>query len=217
MRRFIFLFVLGAATTAAAQVTLSLGLHPGHFAPLTFVVPGSAALIIGTALAITGLLGLGEKYQHLSERLGPLLKGKYITDDIDTPLRRTEDLENQGRSFWRAYRHAAFALCLFIAGLLAISLALIHTSMLLYMAGLSAGVAILGMVGLLWTFQALRTARRYHRCAATTCLLLEALPDQEEELAAPRSTSRVRWSSSKNRKTLYSKHLGRRTRTSLSR
>ena len=217
MRRFIFLFVIGAATAAAAQVTLSLGLHPEHFAPLTFVAPGSAALIIGTALAISGLLGLGEKYQHLSERLGLLLRDKYIDADVETPLRRTEDLENQGRSFWRAYRHAAFALCLFIIGLLAISLTLIDTSLLLYMAGLSEGVAILGIIGLLWTFQALCTARRNHRSAEATSLVLEALPNQEEEMAAPRPRSRVRWSGNKNRKALYPKHLSRIIRTLLKR
>jgi hypothetical protein len=212
LRRFIALFVLGAATTAAAQVTLSLGIHPDHLALLTFVAPGCAAFVVGTALAITGLLGLAEKYQLIAQRLPALFSEKYIASEMELPLNRTSDLNASERSFWRAYRHAAFALCLFITGLLVISLLLIESSFILYMTGLSVGVGVLGVIGLFWSFKALRTARRCHWGAEATCQILENQPNIEEEEETQRSTRRARWSGRTSHKGLYTRQLERRTR-----
>lgn len=212
MRRFIVLFVLGAATAAAAQVTLSLGIHPDHLALLTFVVPGCAAFIVGTALAITGLLGLAEKYQLITDRLPALFSEKYIADETEMPLKHPQDLEVSERSFWRAYRHAAFAQCLFILGLLSISLLLIDTSFVLYMTGLSIGVAVLGVFGLFWSFKALRIARRSHLGARETCQVLENQPHIEEEEQIQRSSRRARWSGRNSHKGLYTRQLERRSR-----
>ncbi len=212
MRRFIFLFILGAATTAVAQVTLSLGIHPDHLALLTFVLPGCAALAIGTALSVTGLLGLAEKYQLIAQRLPALFSEKYIEGEMGLPIHHASDLAISERSFWRGYRHAAFALCLFITGLLAISLFLIDASFVLYMTGLSIGIAILGVIGLFWSFKALRTARRSHLGAEETCQILEKQPNIEEEEEIQRSTRRARWSGRSSHKGLYTRQLDRKTR-----
>jgi hypothetical protein len=212
VRRFIFLFVLGAATTAAAQVTLILGMHPDHLALLTFVAPGCAALIVGTALAVTGLLGLAEKYQLNVQRLPALFSEKHIADETELPLHHARDLETSGRSFWRAYRHAAFALCLFIAGQLGIGLFLIDHSFILYVAGLSGGVAVLGIISLFWSFKALRIVRRSHLNAQTTYQMLEKRPSVEEEEEMHRSTRRARRSGKNYHKGLYTQRLEGRKR-----
>lgn len=212
MRRFIFLFVLGATTTAAAQVTLSLGLHPNHLALLTFVLPGCAAFIVGIALTITGLLGLAEKYQLITQHLPALFSEKHVGDSMDLPIHHARDLVTSERSFWRAYRHSAAALCLFIVGLLGISLFLIDNSFILYMTGLSVGVATLGVIGLFWAFRALRTARRNHLNAQTTYQILEKRPNLQEEEEMHRSTRRARWSGKHSHKGLYTQRLERRSR-----
>ena len=61
MRRFLFLTFLGGLATLGGHASLSLGLHPDHVVPLAAVAEGCAALAIGAALFVTGMLGLEKK------------------------------------------------------------------------------------------------------------------------------------------------------------
>lgn len=216
VRRFIFLFALGALIAAAAQTALCLGIHPEHLAPFTWVGPGSAAFILGTAMAVTGLLALGERYQRIARLLPALVDGKQMDDALDIPLRDAEAIHYNQHRFWRGYRHAAFALCLFFCTLLAMSLYLIENdaSFITYMTGLSADIAIFGVLGLLWTAHALRLARQGHISAQATRHILEQQPDRLVEVAVPISEdrTRVRWGNRPSRKKLYSGHLERKVR-----
>lgn len=216
MRRFIFLFSLGAFVAATAQIVLSLGLHPEHLAPLRWVLPGIAFFVIGTAMAVTGLLGLGEHYQRLASHLPHLLSIKQIGNHLDLSLPDLEAAQHSEHQFWRGYCHAASALCLFLLSLLSSSVLLIEaeTSFVHYMAGLSADVAVFGLLGLLWAAHALRLARQSHVSARSTGELLAELPDRkpEEEKQPLREPTRVQWSNRPSRKRLYRGHLERNIR-----
>ena len=216
MRRFILLFSLGALTAATAQVVLSLGIHPKQLAPLHWLLPGVAVFIVGTAMAVTGLLGLGEHYQRLVSRLPALLAIKQVDDNTNLPLRNFEAVQDSEHRFWRGYRHAAAALCLFLLSLLSISMLLIEieTSSINYMAGLSADVAIFGLLGLLWAAHALRLTRQSHVNARTTGERLAELPNRkpEEENRSVKEPARVEWSNRPSRKRLYRGHLERTIR-----
>lgn len=216
VRRFIVLFSVGALIAATSQVILSLGIHPEHLAPLGWVLPGSAAFILGTALAVTGLLGLSERYQIEAAHLPTLIATKHVPDDLDIPLRNAEAVHSSEQRFWSGYCQAALALCLFFGSLLGMSLFLIEndTSFVGYMAGLSADIAIFGLVGLLWMAHALRLARLSHLSAQSTGRLLAHQPDYrpEEEKPAQREPTRVRWGNRPSRKRLYGNQLERSVR-----
>ena len=216
MRRFIFLFSLGALTAATAQVVLSLGIHPEQLAPLHWLLPGVAVFIVGTAMAVTGLLGLGEHYQRLASHLPALLAIKQVDDNTNLPLRNFEAVQNSEHRFWRGYRHAAAALCLFLLSLFSISLLLIEaeTSFVHYMAGLSADVAIFGLLGFLWAAHALRLTRQSHVSARSTGERLAGLPNRkpEEEKQPIKKPERVQWNNRPSRKRLYRGHLERTIR-----
>ena len=216
MRRFIILFSLGALTAATAQVVLSLGIHPERLAPLHWILPGVAVFIVGTAMAVTGLLGLGEHYQRLASHLPALLAIKQVDDNTNLPLRNFEAVQNSEHRFWRGYRHAAAALCLFLLSLFSISLLLIEaeTSFVHYMAGLSADVAIFGLLGFLWATHALRLTRQSHVSARSTGERLAGLPNRkpEEEKQPIKKPERVQWSNRPSRKRLYRGHLERTIR-----
>ena len=216
MRRFILLFSLGALTAAAAQIVLSLGIHPEHLAPLHWLLLGLAIFIVGTAMAVTGLLGLGEHYQRVAARLPSLLSIKQVDKNADLHLHNLEAVQNSEHRFWRGYRHAAAALCLFLLSLLSISMLLIEaeTSFIHYMAGLSADVAIFGFLGLLWAAYGLRLTRQSHVSARATGECLAGLPNRkpEEEKRPLKEPERVQWSNRPSRKRLYRGHLERTIR-----
>lgn len=216
MRRFILLFSLGALTAAAAQIVLSLGIHPEQLAPLHWLLPGVAIFIVGTAMAVTGLLGLGEHYQRLAARLPSLLAIKQVDDNTNLSLNNLEAVQVSEHRFWRGYRHAAAALCLFLFSLLSISVLLIEaeTSFIHYMAGLSADVAIFGFLGLLWAAHGLRLTRQSHVSAHTAGECLSGLPNRkpEEGKRPTKEPARVQWSNRPSRKRLYRGHLERTIR-----
>ena len=58
--RFILLFSIGALVVAGSQIALSLGIHPDHLASLRYILQSGTGLVLGTAMATTGLLGLAE-------------------------------------------------------------------------------------------------------------------------------------------------------------
>lgn len=211
MPRFILLFAFGALVVAGSQIALSLGIHHDHLASLPYILQSGAGLIVGTAMAVTGLLGLAEGYQHTARKLSPLLQSKVLDEELHLAVRSDEQLQTQNKNFWQAYRSAGLSLALFLGGLLGISVLLGDSSFFLYMAGLSAGVAILGVSGAIWGIQGLRSARQCQKSAESDTDVLVAQPDYIAEV--PRTTSKapakIRWSSGRKRSSSYARSLAR--------
>lgn len=216
MPRFIVLFAFGALLVACSQVALSLGIHPDHLASLRYILQSGAGLVVGVALAATGLLGLAEGYQQAARRIGPLLQCKALDEELNLAVRSENQLQTQNRHFWRAYRSAGLSLALFLGGLFAISFLLGKSSFFHYMAGLSAGIAILGIMGALWGIQGLRSARQCHKSAKNDADLLDAQPDhsEEEPIRPTAAPSRIRWSASRKQTTSYARSLARQRQVS---
>ena len=158
MPRFILLYAFGAVVVASSQVALSVGIHNDHLASLRYILQSGAGLIIGTAMAISGLIGLAERYQYSAHQLSFLLHRKTLGEELQLAVHSDEQLQSQNQHFWQAYRNAGLSLALFLAGLLGISVMLGESSFFLYMAGLSVGVAVLGIIGVLIGLQGLRSA-----------------------------------------------------------
>ena len=217
MPRFILLFAFGALVVASSQVALSLGIHHEHLASLRYILQSGAGLIVGTALAATGLMGMAEGYQHTARQIGPLLQSKILDEQLQLAVRTNDQLQSQNQHFWQAYRSVGLSLALFLAGLLSISVLLGDSSFFLYMAGLSAGVAILGVLGAIWGIQGLRSARQCQKSAENDNNLLAAQPDYIAEAPQPSSApAKIRWSSGRKRSSSYSSSRALARRRSVS-
>jgi hypothetical protein len=163
-------------------------------------------------MATTGLLGLAESYQRTARRIGPLLGHKALDEDLQLFVRSHGELQSQNRHFWQAYRSVGLALAFFLAGILGISILLGKSSFFLYMAGLSAGIAVLGVAGAIWGLQGLRAARQCQKKAEKDADLLDAQPDYSEE-EPPHSTTapaKIRSTSSRKRTSSHIRALDRR-------
>ena len=162
-------------------------------------------------MAATGLLGLAEGYQQAARRVGSLLQYKALDGELNLTVRSDDQLQVQNRHFWRAYRSAGLSQALFQGGLFAISFFLGKSSFFHYITGLSAGIAILGVMGALWGLQGLRSARQYHKSAANDADLLDVQPDyiEEEPIRPTAAPPRIRWSSGRRRTASYSRPLAR--------
>ncbi len=213
MPRFIFLFAFGALVVAGSQVALTLGIHPEHLASLRYILQSSAGLIVGTAMAAIGLMGLAEGYQRSAHQLGSLLQSKAHDEALQLVVHSDDQLQSQHRHFWQAYCSIGLSLSFFLAGLLSISILLGESSFFLYMAGLSAGVGILGVIGAIWGIQGLRSARQCQKFADSDSRLLTAQPDYIAE--APRATAKapekISWSSNRKRSSSHSRALTKRS------
>ena len=180
MKRFIFFFVIGSLMIAGSQIVLSLGLHPEHLASLRTLFQGSLGLVLGSAIAVTGLLGLAEGYEKIILQLDRLLGTRRIGDDLGTAVQTRADLAVQNHGFWRAYQKSALVVCLFLAGTLGLAMVLARARFILYLVGLSLGMVVLGLFAVGLGLQALRRLRRAHRAVEQSTHAL----DQQPELAA---------------------------------
>ena len=205
------LFVFGALLVGASQLALSVGTHSDHLASLRYILQSVVGLIVGVALAIAGLLGLAEGYQRSAIQIGLLLQRKNLDQSLDLAVRSADQLQTQNKRFWQAYRSAGLALVLFMGGLLTISLLLGNSSFFHYIAGLSAGVAILGVISAIWGIGGLHAARQCHKAAASDAALLDAQPDYVEEKPVRPTTTppRIRWASERRRPSAYSRSSAR--------
>ena len=212
MPRFILLYVFGAVVVASSQVALSVGIHHDHLASLRYILQSGAGLVIGTAMAISGLIGLAERYQHSARQLSSLLHRKTLGEELQLAVRSDEQLQSQNQHFWQAYRNAGLSLALFLAGLLGISVMLGESSFFLYMAGLSAGVAVLGIIGVLVGLQGLRSARLCQKSAESDAKLLASQPDYTAEPPPPKPKppAKIHWSINRNRRHSDARALARR-------
>ncbi|HIG54528.1 MAG TPA: hypothetical protein EYG11_00985 [Candidatus Latescibacteria bacterium] len=212
MPRFILLFAFGALVVAGSQVALALGIHPEHLASLRYILISGVGLTVGTAMAATGLMGLAEGYQLTARQLGSLLQSKTYDKALQLVVRSDDQLQSQNRHFWQAYCSIGLSLSLFLAGLLSISILLGESSFFVYMAGLSAGVGILGVIGAIWGIQGLRCARQCQKIAESDSTLLTAQPDYIAEAPRPtaKAPAKISWSSNHKRSSSYSRALAKR-------
>ena len=187
MKRFIFFFVIGSLMIAGSQIVLSLGLHPEHLASLRILFQGSLGLALGSAVAVTGLLGLAEGYEKIALQLNRLLGTRRVGDGLETAVQTSADLAMQNHSFWRAYQKSALAVCLFLAGTLGLAMALARTRFILYLVGLSLGMAVLGLLAVGLGLQALRRMRRAHRAVEQSAHTLDQQPELSAEPPVPLS------------------------------
>ena len=126
-------------------------------------------------------------------------------------MRSEDQLQKQNKRFWQAYRRVGLALALFLGGLFTISLLLSDSSFFHYIAGLSAGVAILGVTSAIWGLSGLHAARQCHKAAASDAALLDAQPDYvaEKPLRPTTPPPRIRWASERRRPSAYSRSPSR--------
>ena len=206
MKRFIFLFVFGALLIAAGQVALSLGVHPEHFASLRFFAQSGLALVLGSAIVASGMMGLADSYEKNAVQLSQLLMAKQPDPDLSLAVEDGEALADHNRSFWAAYRNSAMAICLFLAGLLAVALVLEGTGFLLYLIGLSAGVAVWGFPALALGGRALHAVRQVHLTVEDSTQRLAAQPDRATE-PQPSAESRLKWQDMRQRPPRYGRRL----------
>ncbi len=183
MRRFIVLYALGAALIGVGLVGIGLGSHPERFASLRTLLIHSVTLVMGAAIIGSGMVGMAEGYEKVSRRLAELL-GSRTVDDAEVALKSTAELDSSDRTFWTAYRNSSLAVALFMAAILGITVSTTGYSHLIYLACLSAGVALFGVTALLITYRGMRTIRQ--RQVGQAAELLEELPEAVEEEPTPR-------------------------------
>lgn len=192
MKRFLFLFAGGALSLMSAQVALGLGTHPEEFASLTYLLTAVVALVGGTAVLSTGMLGLAEGYDRAAGELAPLLAQKYLDPELEIEVRDGEALAARNRGFWVAYTRSGLAVCLFVGGLLLVTVLFWRQGYLTYLAGLTAGLAILGIAALVIGGRSLAVVVRTHREVSRSAEVAAAQPDPPAVLPRPPET-RVKW------------------------
>lgn len=193
MNRFTFAFAAGSLLLCGSQILLNLGLHPEHPASIPVLGEGILGLVLGTALVVSGLLGLAEGYQKAAARVRQLLQGPHL--DREASAQTLSQLQDQQRSFWKSYRRSALGPLLFLIGLLGLGVALCRSGYLLYLVAISFGIFSLGSVSLWLMIQGVRALRRHWQSAEQTAVAI-----QEQPAAPPAAPIRAlpRW-------TVYSK------------
>ena len=174
MNRFTLAFAAGSLLLCGSQILLNLGLHPEHPASIPVLGEGILGLVLGTALVVSGLLGLVEGYQKAATRVRLLLQDPHL--DRETSAQTLSELQEQQRSFWRDYRRSALGLLLFLAGLLGLGALLSHTSYLLYLVAIGSGIFSLGSVSLGLMVQGVRALRRHWQSIEQTAVAIQAQP-----------------------------------------
>lgn len=191
MKRFFFLSILGGGGVIGGHIALSAGIHPEHLASPLNVLQRSLALVLGTAVLASGMLGLAEGYEQAAARFCQLLGAKRLPAGDDLALRDLDQLQTHNHAFWRAYRRSGGAICLFLTGLLALTVALSRSSFALYLTGVTAGVACLGTVTLLMVYTGMRGMWRTHAFVGRAAEVLSRQPDaQPSEDGVEKTTPR---------------------------
>ncbi|MFA6108714.1 MAG: hypothetical protein WDA75_08095 [Candidatus Latescibacterota bacterium] len=192
MKRFLFLFAGGALILMSAQVALGLGTHPEEFASLSYLLTAVVALVGGTAVLSSGMLGLAEVYGRAAGQLAPLLAQKRLDPELEIEVRDAEALAARNRGFWVAYTRSGLAVCLFVGGLLLVTVLFWRQGHLTYLAGLTAGLAILGIASLVLGGRSLAMVARTHREVSHSAEVAAAQPEPPALLPRPPET-RVKW------------------------
>jgi len=174
----------------AGQIALSLALYPDHLASFRLALQGSLALVLGTLVVASGMLGLAGGYERVAARLHQLLNAKKPTEDLGIAVQTSADLAWQSRSFWKAYYKSALGLCLFLAGILGIAMVLIGSSFLSYLFGLGLAIAFFGILAAALSFGALRHMRHTHLILEHSAAVLGEQPDIAGESLATEELQR---------------------------
>jgi len=190
VKRFLLIGAVGVALLIGGHAALSFGLHPDRLSPVASLAQGCLALIVGTALFVSGMLGLAEAYERVAGDLRELLPVKQAPE-AGIELRGTSDLEDTNRGFWRGYQRTAMGICVFLGGMLGLSLTLAGSSLTLYTIAMAAGVAILAGGTLALSIGGMRRMRRCHVAVAHSASTLAAQPDRAAEPRAPAQPRRI--------------------------
>ena len=191
VKRFILLIVIGVPTLLIGEAALGAGLHADSVLSPGALLQGCLALVFGSALFVSGMLGLAEAYEKVVLDFTQLLLAKQLPSAEDLSLRSAAHLQDHNRSFWKAYQKSAMGSCLFLAGLLSLMIGLSRFSLTLYLGGIGAGVVLLGMVAVAMTYRGVRGM--HGSCAAVkeAVDLLSSRPDIRPETPAPFVRKRV--------------------------
>jgi uncharacterized membrane protein HdeD (DUF308 family) len=174
VNRFTFAFAAGSLLLCGSQLLLNLSLHPEHPASIPVLGEGILGLVLGTALVVSGLLGLVEGYQQAASRVRQLLQSPHLDQEVSAHA--LGELQDQQRRFWRSYRQSTSGLLLFLIGLLALGAALASADYLLYLIAIGFGVCSLGLVSLVLVIRGVRALRGHWHNAEQTALRIEAQP-----------------------------------------
>lgn len=187
MWRFLILSAVGALAILGGQTILGLGLFPAKLAPMATLIQGCLLLVLGTAIFVSGMLGLAQGYEQVATTLNRLLATKEAPEKEPLPVGDTEQLGQHHNVFWRAYQRSAVGLCLFVGGLLALVIGLDRFSFPLYLTVVGSGVVLLGLVAITSLFQGFKGMRRTHRKVLESASVLEKRPDiaTDDELLRP--------------------------------
>ena len=191
MKRFILLIVLGAPALLIGNAALSAGLHPDSGASPGTLLQGCLALVFGTALFVSGLLGLAEAYERVVLGFTQLLSAKQLPSADDLSLRSAAHLQDHNRSFWKAYQKSAAGICVFLAGLLALTIGLSRFSLTLYLTGDGSGVVLLGLVAVAMAYRGMRGMRSSCAAVKEAVDILASRPDIRPERPEPFEKKRV--------------------------
>ena len=203
MWRFLIVSAVGALGILGGQAVLCLGLYPSALAPIATLFQGAILLVLGTALFVSGMLGLAQGYEQVAGTLKHLLNTKDTTENPPA-VADSEQLVCRNDSFWRAYQRSAVGICLFLGGLLALVIGLDRYSFNLYVTAVGSGIGILGLATFAFLIQGLKEMRKTHREVLQSSAALERLPDlSDEEVPRPRSRPRIA-----RRYTLFEKNRG---------
>lgn len=167
------------------------------------LIQGVLLLVSGTALFVSGMIGLAQGYEQVATTLVHLLATKNAPEQ-PLSVGDTEQLGRRNDVFWRAYQRSAVGLCLFVGGLLALVVGLDRFSFQLYVTAVGSGIGILGIAAFAFLVQGLRGMRRTHREVKHSSSALEKQPDAgTDRESRPRPEPRF-----PRRHTLFEKNRG---------
>jgi len=181
VKRFVFVAALGQVALMSGHISLSLGLYPGRLASIGHLAQGCGVLVVGTAVFASGLLGIAQAYERAASKLGRLLPIKQMPANGEAAVSSQEDLNQHHGRFWNAYQRSAAAICLFLAGVLGLTVALSHSSLRVYLSGVGGGIVVLGAAAACLGCGGLRRMRRAHVSVEQTADTLDGQPDLVRE------------------------------------
>lgn len=200
------LFIAGSILIALGQTWLSLQLHPSELCRASDLLQGLGAVIVGTTIAVSALLGMSDGHDRDVLKLTDLLGTKQLPAVEDCKVRSRKDLRSCSLHFWQSYIKLGLALCLFMSGLLAVSLWLRDLSLSRYVLSIGLALALCTILNIALSTRALIRLRRTRMELRGTMAVLDLQPEIAAEIAdIPPSHGQIRW----KRNPIYSRSVTR--------